>query len=275
MLSHDQSHLLVRLLAMCDGIFRPLRAADWRRSELPPVLFEYRRDWLTTGVPWQVNDPSDSSRRGEQRILDALAVDGLVEIKRSPGIRWPLCRLSDRGDWTARALTGLPWADAGWESLRRVVELADAESGLCAETWLAGCDYDFPNAAYELAIVWFCAAPAVARGWLGHRSDVEGRVYFFATPAGCDVATGPEPEPPHDLPELDRTWGELYHDSTNRFRDRLRAARANDRGEMGSIPVSCSLDLTPGGPVRMRSAKAHKTTKAKAKRKTTRRTKSH
>ncbi len=46
----EQDAVLVRLLALTDAVWKPLREADWRRPT-PTVLYEYRQRFASDGVP--------------------------------------------------------------------------------------------------------------------------------------------------------------------------------------------------------------------------------
>jgi hypothetical protein len=235
---NDNSATLIEILAMTDGIFKPMRQADWT-PPVPAVIYEHRTRFESDGVPWASGDSSVAGRKRTQRQLEGLAEAGLVTIckqKRRSGVK-----LTDRGDIIARALAGIPNIDAGHSSLCEILKYQD---GKVCELLLAGLKrYDETDATtHEVWIVQRMMLPALWRGWVESNSDVYGHVQYRTTDLGRAIAKRKEPTLPPDLPAKDNEVNEIYTESTLSYRDQLRAATPEQTREIGYIPLSASWD---------------------------------
>jgi hypothetical protein len=250
----EQDAVLGRLLAFTDAVWKPLRDADWGRPT-PTVLYEYREQFASAGVPWHSGEKSEAGRKADQRTLEALASAGLLTLHGRE--RRASARLTDQGDLHARALAGLPSIDAAHFVIREVIRLESSGDGfgpMAAEIWVAGVkSTDSERSRLKLIELVDEAKPALCRGWLETESDCYGRVYYVATDQGRKIAKGPEPELPAGLPAMDEDAADLYDREVVAFRDRLRHAEPEDSGQIGFLPVPASLDIRPKRKRKQRS----------------------
>lgn len=242
----EQDAILVRILAATDAVWKPMRQADWA-TPTPTVLYEYRKRFSSAGVPWHSGDATEAGRKANQRTLEGLASAGLVTLHGRE--RRAAVRLSEKGDILARALAGLGNVDAGHCSLCEVLGLHDK---MASELWLARLDNyaNTDDCRRELVIVQQLMAPALWRDWVESGSDCHGRVWYWATKQGREVAKLPEPTLPADLPPMDKDAADLYDAEEIAYRDRLRHAKPDHSNELGFIPLSASIPLRPTVKVR-------------------------
>jgi hypothetical protein len=246
----DRDSVLVQILAATDAVWKPMRQADWA-TPTPTVLYEYRKRFSSAGVPWHSGDPTEAGRKASQRTLEDLASAGLVTLHGRE--RRTAVRLTERGDVLARALAGLGNVDAGHCSLCEVLRLHDQ---MASELWLARLDNyaDTDDCRRELWIVQRLMAPALWRGWVESGSDCHGRVWYWATDQGRQVAMLPAPTLPADLPPMDEDAAEVYDSEVVAYRERLRHAKPDHSNELGFIPLSASIPLRPKGEGKRRTA---------------------
>ena len=149
-------------------------------------------------------------------------------------------------------LAGLVNVDAGHFSLCEVIALHDK---MASELWLARLDNyaDTDECRHELVIVQHLLVPALWRGWVESGSDCHGRVWYWATDQGRQVAKLPEPTLPTDLPPMDEDAAKLYDGEVIAYRERLRHAKPDCSNELGYIPLSASIPLRPKGEVTRRT----------------------
>jgi len=239
----EQDAVLVRILALTDAVWKPMRRADWVMPT-PTVLYEHRKRFASKGLPWHSADPTEAGRKAQQRTLEDLASLGLVTLHGRE--RRAAVRLTERADILARALAGLDNIDAGHFSLCEVLRLHDT---MASELWLAGLDNyaDTDDCRRELVIVQDSMLPALWRGWLEAGADGHGGVWYWAPDRGREGAKLPAPTLPANLPPIDEEAGTLYDAEVIHARERLRYAKPDCPGELGFIPLSASIDLTPKG----------------------------
>jgi hypothetical protein len=245
----DQDAVLVQILAATDAVWKPMRQADWA-TPTPTLLYEYRKRFASAGVPWHSGDPTEAGRKSNQRTLEGLASAGLVTLHGRE--RRAAVRLTEKGDILARALAGLGNVDAGHRSLYEVLELHDK---MASELWLARLDdyADTDDCRVELLIVQRLIAPALWRGWVESGSDCHGRVWYWATDQGREVAKLPAPTLPDDLPSMDEAAAGVYDAEVIAYRQRLRYAKPDNSSELGFIPLSASIPLRPKSRVKMQT----------------------
>jgi hypothetical protein len=150
-------------------------------------------------------------------------------------------RLTPRADAYTRALCGFP-VDAH-EALSRVTLSTEETMMLCSELWLIGASYD----GIDAETLWTAAQeimPAIVCGWVESLSDIEGRVYFRPTAEGLAAAYRPTPKLP-EPPAYDDEANEWYHAENAAARAALRTDSSATPGEIGIMPLPCSLDIHP------------------------------
>jgi hypothetical protein len=86
-------------------------------------------------------------------------------------------------------------------------------------------------------------APALCRGWCESNSDIFGRAWYWATDLGRVVAKLPCLVLPADLPAYSDEANAAYYEMTVEARARLRSAKPTNPGEIGQIPLPCSIDI--------------------------------
>lgn len=253
---NETDTLLVRILAETDALWRPMRAADWV-GDAAGVLHERRQRYATAGVQLDQPDRTIRSRMPFLRLLDAMQASGLLTHQSHD--KRHHAKLTDTGEVIARRLVGGPELDEAHALLRRLVALeVDTPHGrLCSELWLANArNYGPPQATTAICEVEFIVLPALAREFAVSRSDMHGRVWYLATPAGRAFAAGPAPIMPPDLPEPSGDACDLYHDVLLAARAALRDAEPDAPGELGYVPLPCSIDVTRPKPNRKRRGAA-------------------
>lgn len=263
---NEREEVLIRILAATDALWAPLRQPDWKRPG-PTNYYEARKHFAERGIPWDSGEKGEANRKAARRLLESLAEDGLVAIQ--GGERRLAVKLTDFGDIIARAVCSLPNVECGHSSTTETIRLARTVNQpgtvdgakLTSELWLSGLDnYRGDDATTrELVLTTNMALPAIVRGWLQAESDCEGRVYYFATDAGQEIAKKPEPKLPSNLPHASRQDGnpafDLYDAEWLECRQRIRTATPRMTCEIGFLPLPASINFR----------QQRKTTKQKAK----------
>lgn len=231
----EQDEVLIRILAMQDAIWRALRSRDWDMS-YPAVILEHRNRFSEVGVPWMGSNPTESGRKATQRALEACAYAGLVSLHGK--IRRNSVKLTDAGEWRARALSGLPGLDAVLSLLQVIADQpVIMPSELALVGWTTYQDAPEAEVRATLAGQESMAAPAFCRGWLDAKSDCHGRVYFALTPLGMRVLANP-PAMPSGLPRRQQACEAFYDAQFGEALVRLRDSQPETIGEIGYIPLS-------------------------------------
>lgn len=205
--------ILGRLLGGVDGACSPLRS--WVGSGQAAALVARTAVLRGRGVPWRPA-PTDEARRVEQKLLQRAERAGL--LRRLRGERKTLrVALTPDGDNFARAMAGVPGADAGWWAVREVIEspIYSTFAGVrLVPEWALGDgtphwrglddSLEGRRRRNELVLVEMLAAPALARGWLTWGSDVHGRVWY----AGGPETLPAEPPRVHEAERSDEAVAE-------------------------------------------------------------------
>jgi len=169
----EQDAVLVRILAATDAVWKPMRQEDWVRPT-PTVLYEHRKRFASTGVPWHSGNPSEAGRKASQRTLEFLASAGLATLHGRE--RRAAVRLTEKGDTVARALADLPNVDDAHFYLQEVIRqetTGDGQGPMASELWLADLR-NYSNTDHcrtELWIVQRLLLPTLWRGWMNAESD--------------------------------------------------------------------------------------------------------
>ncbi|MCX7424829.1 MAG: hypothetical protein NTW96_04280, partial [Planctomycetia bacterium] len=180
-----------------------------------------------------------TARKAMERAVGDLVAAGLVTV--GGKIRRNVVKLSEAGDWLARAIVGQP--DAG-EVYALVVEVAGLGGG-DDDRWVSEFQLaNVPNYRDEihrkLIEVEDQALPALVRGWLESNSDRAGHAWYQLLPAGRRALEHPEPVEPPRLPDGDPDARRFYIATVEDERERLRTAKPGNPKEIGEIPLSCS-----------------------------------
>ena len=240
--------ILLAVLAATDAVFLPDR--DPLAHPRHAVIYERRRAFVHGGVPWAservLPGLDDTGRKQVQRMLDALALEGLVLTYQPKGAKTLGVRLADSGDARARALVGLPTLSDALGILDQLAELErhDATCAFLGRTWLpetalAGVRWGDNANRHRFVEVEDRLLPALVRGWAESNCSVRGHCWYAITHAGRErlsQAVVPTTESP---PSTDLARREYYH----RVRQELltlAAAKPECEREIGEIPIPVS-----------------------------------
>ena len=239
--------ILVSILAATDAIFIPDRdPMMWPRHA---VIYERRRNFTNAGVPWAservLPGLDEAGRKQIQRLLDELALSGMVLTFQPKGAKTLGVRLSETGDAQARALVGLPALSDALAALAQLAEL-ERNGATCAnlgrtwvpETALAGVAWGDNERRHRLVETEEKLLPAVVRDWAVSNCSVRGHCWYAITDAGRDqlgkpIEAGPLPCANDDLRR------EYYHRVKAEFLA-LAAAEPKCEREIGEIPMPVS-----------------------------------
>ncbi len=239
---NPQNNVLVRVLAQTDGLWLPMRQADWYRS-VPAVLYEARQRYRTAGVLHRPSDPSASGRQAEGRMLAAMADDGLLVLT-TPDTRRTDVRLTCRGDQYARALCGLPGVRQTLDALTIIARIRGGHgeaSEVHPSLMTRRGGYAHRDAASLLGVLQDILLPALVRGWCQSASDCEGRVRYRLTLP--EVLTA---DPVSDLPAADPDATDRYYRLRQASRGRLRHQDPEVPSCLGVIPLAVTApDQSP------------------------------
>jgi hypothetical protein len=215
----DHDAVLVRVLAAADALLLPVR--DWNSHT--DVNRESRS--RMAGVPYRVSTRGDEAgRKSNEQSLIEITGQGLITLARSTRIRFPLLKLTPKGEARARGLCGLPARIEGRAMLADVAKLSalyrEYTIGSNRGRWVPEIDLndgrgwgeDTTKAEYAaLARLELRFLPAASLGWLRASSLRSGNVGYCATAEGLEELARPKPVP--DLgkpPERDDDARALY-----------------------------------------------------------------
>lgn len=241
-------HILAHLLGLTDAAFAPWRAwGGYGAAE----AYRWRRDHLAgLGVPWASPGDSEGERRDSLDALGELAREGLAIAHRSRS-KVSSAGLTEAGDTLARSLCGLPTlADAGdlfddFAALERLGLVGEALGQTWTPEWaLAGlephwADAKEPKSRARLAQLEERMLPPLARGLADRGADGEGRAWYRLT--GERPATG---QPIEHTPDPDTRAA--YYAAFEAARRKLVTAPRDFSGELGEVPLPCSIRLRNG-----------------------------
>jgi hypothetical protein len=118
---NDADTLMVRILALTDAVWLPMRSRDFVRFETNAVLAELRRDYTVRGLLFKSGEASSRARLEHQHHLEDLAGRGLLQ--RFGRQKYTRVRLTDAGEQRARALCGLALLDSAHSACAEIVRL--------------------------------------------------------------------------------------------------------------------------------------------------------
>lgn len=237
--------ILLAILAATDAVFIPDR--DPLAHPRHAVIYERRKAFAYSGIPWAservLPGLDDTGRKQVQRMLDELAIAGLVQTFQPKGAKTLGASLSAAGEARARALAGLP---ALCDALAAVGQLADLlrSDAACAfqgRTWLpetarAGVpwgDHEHRHAFVELEETFL---PALVRGWAESNCSVQGHCWYALTDAGREQLGKPARPTPEQPASNDQARREYYFRMKNEMYA-LASAKPDCEREIGEIPM--------------------------------------
>lgn len=250
--------ILLALLAATDAVFIPDR--DPLARQRHAVIHERRKMFRHGGVPWAservLPGLDDTGRKQVQRLLDELALAGLVLTFQPKGAKTLGARLSDAGDARARALAGLPALCDAVAVLGQLgdLERTDATCAFLGRTWLpetalAGVRWGDNARRHKFVEVEEKLLPALVQGWVESNCSVQRHCWYALVPAGREQLGKPVTAASGLPPTSDQARREYYYRVQAEFHA-LAAAKPACEREIGEIPMPvCPL------PARKEAAK--------------------
>jgi hypothetical protein len=241
--------ILLAILAATDAVFIPDRdPMDFNRHT---VLYERRRDFPDTGVPWASEKAmpglDEAGRKQVQRALEDLVGQGLVDALRPKGAKTVGVRLTDAGEARVRAMCGLPLFEGAQAVVDQLTSLVSDDSACMAntriwtpETKLAGVEWGDNTRKHLLVDVEERLLPALVRGQVVSNCTVRGHCWYSVHPKPT-----PMPPMPADLPSrLELARGQYYGRLKHELAE-LRMAEPLNSREIGEIPMPvCPMPAT-------------------------------
>jgi hypothetical protein len=244
----ETTTILVELQAQATAVFWPYRHG---RATSMTAVEERRRAFYDTGVIWHPADSSEAGRKAAWRLVGDLVRARLVERFKSPTDRTLSLRLTAATDRWVLGLIGLPESfEAVPGHLKKLLSLEGHDdagggehAGWIPETLMAGVAYGSEGIQEALVLEGMLATLPLRLGTVEFNSDGQGRGYYRLTPAGRRIATGEVAfdYPRTDLPEKSLEASEHHHRTFDAAFQAIRRAVPERSGELGSIPLTCSL----------------------------------
>ncbi len=227
----------VSILGAQDAIFSPLRDIDRIAGS---NFLAARVDFLTRGgLPIH----SQGARQAFARQLEELQRQKLVTVSRQRRTMFPMVRLSLLAETLARSLCGLPSIAAGWVTVERVAELADAAGREWVPEFVLA-KWPGPRAVKpgsadmrELVLIEDMALPALARGWIDSNATALRHVCYRVLPAGRNALMETAPaDPKKSL--FEESALNAYQLSFDVQRHTLMTSEPANQREIGELPLS-------------------------------------
>jgi hypothetical protein len=237
--------ILLAILAATDAVFIPDRDPLAHRRHA--VIYERRQAFRHSGVPWAservVPGLDDTGRKQVQRMLDDLALAGLVLTFQPKGAKTLGVRLSDTGDARARTLAGLPAVcDAvAMLGILANLERTDAACAFLGRTWLpetalAGVRWGDNSQRQAFVRIEEQLLPALVRGWAESNCSVLGHCWYAITDAGRKQLRKPVP-PASDMPSANDLARRGYYYRVEQELHALASAKPECEREIGEVPM--------------------------------------
>jgi hypothetical protein len=159
---------------------------------------------------------SESERKAAQRGMIAREKAGLIEVLGYPR---QFVKLTERAEFRARAMAGLPQVADSQRALKEVIRRSRNIRGAASELALAGL------AKYAIGcqtVLWHVhtrLAPGLLRNWLTVSSLRTGEAFYSLTDEGRKVMRRKPLEMPADLPTVDDEARQWYLDETASARE--------------------------------------------------------
>ena len=230
----NANQLLIELLTATDATIAPLRAASWAADGWSAFYADIRKNYRTTGLPW--DGPGDSTARSrQQRLVETMVSDGLLFRGPSTATRLAI-GLTCKGESRARALCG--WQRSHFQRSIWILEtLSDGRER--PETDFLDIEWGDDGAEDLISDLQCDLLPLYFRRLVSTSSTVRGHVFLYSeagTSARLEDLYDAKTKP---LPDGD----ERYGNAIMRHRKRLRRYAAGEiryRQELGPIPRSAS-----------------------------------
>ncbi len=246
---------LVAILGTVDAAFAPVR--DWG-GQLSPNAMIARKDYPELGIPWHGGGGSVNDRKGAELRLSKLAEAGFVTLNRSKG-RTAKVKLTATGEVAARMMAGLPLPEASFTAMGEIAKRAKREPELLLDYWINerliepsdesgtinGKPVDKPGETRWLVFLEEMMLPSLIAGRVRVGVTCKGRAYYALTPAGwaaLDAGCKPDKKPRAKFSE---EFKSAYYESFKAAVSRLKDAQVANVGEIGPMPLSCSMGNWP------------------------------
>jgi len=240
---HESDEVLIRILAMTDSVFIPLRHWIGRAGS---NLYCARQAYRARGVPWHSETPEATEQKRRQRTIRALADDSLLGLYR-PAVKTLSARLTDRGEGRARALCNLPTLSDSIAMMRRIASLSKRPPRLLTHKWISEFDLIPVRAGMKgwgryAAGVEEQLLPVLLRGLVESNSDHDGRVSYCITAAGWTALDDGIEAPADDQVKAHPEASNLWLQSMEAARAKLESGPAIEPREIGLIPLPVHIE---------------------------------
>jgi hypothetical protein len=228
--------LLIRLLAMRDAYFTPVRDV---LDNLNSNAWSMRRRYRETGVPWSSEGKTEAERKVIQRALEQAGKSGLVAIGNAGG-RTSDVRLLDAGEHRAASLCLRFTPADGVKVWNALVRRYDAGVMDCWEddlipsmpVWLKTPGQSREEALSDLQHLML---PWMVRGFVFGAATLNRNVRYLIDEVPPENFT-PGAQTDDSLGSVEAQ--SIYLDVLNAERKRLSQAQLIDRGEIGPVPFA-------------------------------------
>lgn len=248
---------LAAILGTVDAAFAPVR--DWG-GQLSPNAMIARKDYPEVGIPWHGGGGSVNDRKGAELRLSKLAEAGFVTLNRSKG-RTAKVKLTTAGEVVARMMAGLPLPEASFTAMGEIAKRAKREPELLLDYWINerlieptdetgtinGKPADKPGETRWLLFLEEMMLPSLIAGRVRVGVTSKGQAHYALTPAGwaaMDAGYKAEKKPGVKFSEEFRS---TYYESFKAAVSRMKDAQVASLGEIGPLPLSCSMGNWPVG----------------------------
>lgn len=244
-LSQELVQTLAGILGSVDGIWNPMRAADWANHG-STLYAEARSDYTLNGISVR-GGGSPAERKRHERLLDELEALKVTHSVYQAGRRVGV-KLSDAAEWHLRAAVDLPGADTCRMAMQALAAAIDAGLclervegfGLVPEMILAQCPWNWTEKHRDGIIgVNNAMLPALHRRWVYSNSCCNGRVWYALSDEGrqaMETLTGSD-----DLPDFDQGAFDAYEAGFARRRATIKGAKPKRSNDIGFIPLPASF----------------------------------
>jgi hypothetical protein len=237
--------ILLAILAATDAIFIPDR--DPLARPRHAVIYERRKAYFQGGIPWAservLPGVDETGRKQIQRLLDELALKGMVLTYQPQAAKTLGVRLSDVGEARARAAIGLPALSDALATLGQLfaLELTDAPRAFLGRTWLpetalAGIRWGDNENRQQFVKVEEKLLPALTRGWAESNCSVMGHCWYSLTDAGRKQLSQPVATF-GNLPTFSELAKREYYTRVEQERHALYGVKPEMEREIGQIPM--------------------------------------
>lgn len=265
------AQILVSTLARTDSLFRPFRFHTSQNGMCN--AWHLRNAYRDAGIPF-VGGGAVHSRKSWERQMASLD-STMIRRKRVGGSHNIHLKLTNQGEFFTRALVGLNMLSESFAFLEILNDLQNSERAVnggnskhpqwwVIENDLSDSPHNLPDPVELKHRIWCLEigiVPAIIRGWIEARSNVQGNVFYHVTDAGLKALKDGLPEPPiaeFELPDVDESAQVHYVEEMNLERRLIETLPRESPSEIGEIPLSNSMTARgfPAKPKRRRKRKA-------------------